>query len=116
MSDPTPRGSSPQTDPGPRPEHPLSRTPAPTDAAAVAAEATAEAQGRDEEIEDLDLPEDIDTAPDLDIEAPEADVAEQRQDLSPQRDEPVTAASFDADPADTTEQHRVVRQDEDDYR
>ena len=57
---------------------------------------------------------------DLDLEAPEADAAEQRAELLQQRDEPITARPSDrdgeADPADTAEQRRVVVEDEDDYR
>ncbi|MFD7867858.1 hypothetical protein [Streptomyces sp. NPDC057682] len=52
-----------------------------------------------------------------DQETPEADAAEQRADLSPQRDEPLTdVGRNDADEADAAEQARVVTQDEDDYR
>lgn len=57
---------------------------------------------------------------DLDLEAPEADAAEQRAELLQQRDEPITARPTDrdgeADPADTAEQRRVVVEDEEDYR
>ncbi|WP_327288882.1 hypothetical protein [Streptomyces sp. NBC_01198] len=57
---------------------------------------------------------------DLDLEAPEADSAEQQTELLQQRDDPVTARPSDqdeeADPADLAEQRRVVAQDEDDYR
>ncbi|NUP39545.1 MAG: hypothetical protein HOY76_21660 [Streptomyces sp.] len=53
----------------------------------------------------------------LDLEAPEADSAEQRTDLLQQRDEPVTSRPADRDgqanPADTAEQRRVVAVDED---
>jgi hypothetical protein len=51
----------------------------------------------------------------LDIEAPEADVAEQRrlvQAAEDQRDQ----TPFEVDPADAAEQSRVVDLDEDDYR
>lgn len=52
-----------------------------------------------------------------DIEAPEADAAEQHKDVAQHRDDPLT----DADPsvaneADLAEQARVVSLDEDDYR
>ncbi|MFG1809352.1 hypothetical protein [Streptomyces sp. NPDC049040] len=57
---------------------------------------------------------------DLDIEAPEADSAEQHTELLQHRDDPVTGRPSDrdgeADPADTAEQRRVVALDEDDYR
>ena len=52
-----------------------------------------------------------------DVEAPEADAAEQRTDWTQKRDDPMT----DADPsaaneADLAEQARVVSLDEEDYR
>lgn len=54
---------------------------------------------------------------DLELEAPEADSAEQRTDLLQHRDEPVTSRPADRDgeanPADTAEQRRVVALDED---
>ncbi|MFI0722636.1 hypothetical protein [Streptomyces sp. NPDC021224] len=55
---------------------------------------------------------------DLDLEAPEADSAEQRTDLLQHRDEPVTSRppadrDGEANPADTAEQRRVVAVDED---
>ncbi|MBM9507684.1 hypothetical protein [Actinacidiphila acididurans] len=57
---------------------------------------------------------------DLDLEAPEADAAEQHIDLLQQRDEPITQRPGDrveeADPADSAEQRRVVDLDEEDYR
>jgi hypothetical protein len=57
---------------------------------------------------------------DADLEAPEADRAEQHTELLQHRDDPVTARPSDrdgeADPADTAEQRRVVELDEDDYR
>lgn len=57
---------------------------------------------------------------DLDIEAPEADAAEQHVELLQHRDEPITERPSDkiaeANPADTAEQRRVVDLDEDDYR
>jgi hypothetical protein len=56
----------------------------------------------------------------LDLEAPEADSAEQHAELLQHHDEPVTARTSDrdaeADPADIEEQRRVVALDEDDYR
>ncbi|MDH6220065.1 hypothetical protein [Streptomyces pseudovenezuelae] len=56
-------------------------------------------------------------ATEIDVEAPEADAAEQHADVVPDRDEPLE----DVDPAraaeaDVIEQHRVVSLDEDDYR
>ncbi|MFE5403595.1 hypothetical protein ACFQ9Z_20065 [Streptomyces sp. NPDC056580] len=58
-----------------------------------------------------------DSAPEIDVEAPEGDAAEQHADIAPERDEPLT----DVDPtrgneADLIEQRRVVSLDEDDYR
>lgn len=51
-----------------------------------------------------------------DVEAPEVDAAEQRQDLLPQRDEPVNGdGSIEVNEADRLEQARVVEVDEDDY-
>jgi hypothetical protein len=54
----------------------------------------------------------------IDVETPEADSAEQRADLAPDRDDP---PATDTDPdsaneADRAEQSRVVALDEDDYR
>jgi hypothetical protein len=54
---------------------------------------------------------------DRDVEAPDADAAEQRADLAPDRDEPLTGVEPDrANEADLAEQARVVSHDEDDYR
>ncbi|MFI1411323.1 hypothetical protein ACH4Y0_15685 [Streptomyces sp. NPDC020707] len=56
-------------------------------------------------------------ATEVDVEAPEADAAEQRTDLAPRRDDPLTDADPDsASEADLAEQARVVELDEDDYR
>ncbi|MEX2968995.1 hypothetical protein [Streptomyces sp. C184] len=56
-------------------------------------------------------------ATDLDVEAPEADAAEQYADLAPQRDEPLTALDPDeANEADLVEQALVVETNEDEYR
>ncbi|MEU6310227.1 hypothetical protein [Streptomyces sp. NPDC047014] len=53
----------------------------------------------------------------LDDEAPEADVAEQRAELRPGEDDPLTGAGpDDAADGDAAEQARVVPLDEDDYR
>jgi hypothetical protein len=56
--------------------------------------------------------------PELDLEAPEADVAEQHTEAAP--DEPQdrlpTEIPLDADPADVSEQQREVGYDDDDYR
>ncbi|MFF4896881.1 hypothetical protein [Streptomyces sp. NPDC001068] len=66
-------------------------------------------------LDDL-LPEAQD-APEIDVEAPEGDAAEQRTDVTPSRDEPLTGADRDrANEADLIEQARVVSLDEDDYR
>jgi hypothetical protein len=56
-----------------------------------------------------------------DLEAPEADAAEQRFELLQHRDEPIIRRpgereAEEADPADAAEQRRVVHLDEDDYR
>ncbi|MEV7126072.1 hypothetical protein [Streptomyces sp. NPDC093260] len=53
----------------------------------------------------------------IDVEAPEDDAAEQKADIAPEEDDPLT----DVDPdrgseADLIEQARVVSLDEDDYR
>jgi rRNA maturation endonuclease Nob1 len=56
------------------------------------------------------------TAAEFDVEAPEADAAEQHADLAPRRDEALTDADPDvADVADSAEQARVVELNEDDY-
>ncbi|WP_151479061.1 hypothetical protein [Streptomyces albicerus] len=53
----------------------------------------------------------------FDVEAPEADAAEQHADLAPHRDDAVTGGDPDsANEADRVEQARVVELDEDDYR
>ncbi|GCD43204.1 hypothetical protein [Streptomyces paromomycinus] len=66
---------------------------------------------------DPDTFEDEAGASEIDVEAPEADAAEQQADLSPHRDDPLTGADPDsADEADRAEQARVVDLDEDDYR
>ncbi|MCM2576174.1 hypothetical protein [Streptomyces meridianus] len=53
----------------------------------------------------------------VDLEAPEADAAEQMTDLLPQEDQPLSDRDLeDANPADAIEQARVVGEDEDDYR
>ncbi|WP_280715057.1 hypothetical protein [Kitasatospora sp. MAP5-34] len=58
---------------------------------------------------------DDDQAPDP--EASEADLAEQHTGLTPTHDDPLTDLDpTAADPADVTEQSRVVELDEDDYR
>lgn len=66
---------------------------------------------------DPDTFEDGPDPDELDIEAPENDVAEQHLTLLQRRDEPLTGRELDeADPGDAAEQHRVVDLDEDDYR
>jgi hypothetical protein len=63
--------------------------------------------------ETLDEPNDTE----FDVEAPEADAAEQHADLAPRRDGPPTGDDPDsANEADRAEQARVVELDEDDYR
>lgn len=52
-----------------------------------------------------------------DVEAPEADAAEQHTNITPERDDPLTDADRNAaNEADLAEQARVVSLDEDDYR
>ncbi|ARP72192.1 hypothetical protein LK07_23225 [Streptomyces pluripotens] len=66
-----------------------------------------------EEIEDLEA----DVAPEVDVEAPEVDAAEQHADVTPDHDEPLTDVHPDrGNEADLIEQARVVSLDEDDYR
>ncbi|MFE9609002.1 hypothetical protein [Streptomyces sp. NPDC006012] len=69
---------------------------------------------------DPDVIEDLEAArgvPEIDVEAPEGDAAEQRADVAPERDTPLTDADRDrANEADLIEQARVVSLDEDDYR
>ncbi|TPQ16041.1 hypothetical protein [Streptomyces sporangiiformans] len=55
-------------------------------------------------------------AAEFDVEAPEADAAEQHADLSPHQDDLLTGSENDANEADRAEQARVVELDEDDYR
>ncbi|MER5528247.1 hypothetical protein ABT075_27280 [Streptomyces sp. NPDC002677] len=56
-------------------------------------------------------------APEIDVEAPEGDAAEQHTDIAPSRDDPLTGVDEDrANEADLIEQARVVSLDEDDYR
>ncbi|WP_336053212.1 hypothetical protein [Streptomyces sp. CA2R101] len=56
-------------------------------------------------------------ATEIDVEAPEADTAEQYADLAPQQDETVTVHDPDeANEADLAEQARVVELNEDEYR
>jgi hypothetical protein len=59
-----------------------------------------------------------DTDSDIDIEAPEADVAEQHTAAVPDepRDTAPEEVPLDADPADVSEQTREVGYDDDDYR
>lgn len=56
----------------------------------------------------------------LDLEAPEADAADQRIELLRHREEPITERPAEpvdeADPADVAEQRRVVDTGDDEYR
>ncbi|MET7684104.1 hypothetical protein [Streptomyces sp. NPDC005423] len=53
----------------------------------------------------------------LAVEAPEGDAAEQRAELTPERDDPLPSVDPEnANEADAVEQARVVSLDEDDYR
>jgi len=70
-----------------------------------------------EEIKDPEDYEAEDSATEFAVEAPEGDAAEQHQDVTPQRDAPLTGENTDrANEADLAEQARVVKLDEDDYR
>lgn len=58
-----------------------------------------------------------DEAPEIDVEAPEADAQEQLAEIAPYEDEALTIGDPDsADEADRAEQARPVALDEDDYR
>ncbi|MFF4030180.1 hypothetical protein ACFYZ2_10450 [Streptomyces sviceus] len=58
-----------------------------------------------------------DDAAEIAVEAPEGDAAEQRTDIAPDRDDPLTGVDPErANEADLVEQARVVSIDEDDYR
>lgn len=53
----------------------------------------------------------------VDLEAPEADAAEQMTEVLPQDELPLSDRDLEeANPADAVEQARVVEEDEDDYR
>ncbi|PZT68626.1 hypothetical protein DN402_12450 [Streptomyces sp. SW4] len=53
----------------------------------------------------------------IDVEAPDADAAEQHADVAPDRDDPLTGVDPDrGSEGDLAEQARVVSLDEDDYR
>lgn len=55
--------------------------------------------------------------PEVGVEAPEADAAEQHTDVAPRGDDPLTGVDPGrADEADMAEQARTVALDEDDYR
>ncbi|WFB07546.1 hypothetical protein LRS74_11140 [Streptomyces sp. LX-29] len=61
--------------------------------------------------------EDEEDATPIDVEAPEADAAEQQADLSPHRDDPLIGVDrASANDADRAEQARVVELNEDEYR
>ncbi|ARH93065.1 MULTISPECIES: hypothetical protein [Streptomyces] len=65
---------------------------------------------------DPDTFEDETDVTELDVEAPEADAAEQYTDIAPQRDEPLTEVTPEANEADLAEQARIVQINEDEYR
>lgn len=66
---------------------------------------------------DPDTFEDESDAAEFDVEAPEADTAEQYTELAPNEDEPLTGIDPDsANEADRIEQARVVELNEDEYR
>ncbi|MER6079590.1 hypothetical protein [Streptomyces sp. NPDC001833] len=68
---------------------------------------------------DPDVLDDLEAedAPEIGVEAPEGDAAEQHTDVTPSHDDPLTGVEPDrANEADLIEQARVVSIDEDDYR
>jgi hypothetical protein len=65
----------------------------------------------DDSVHEPDDPEDT-----MDIEAPEADSAEQSAVVGGASDEALPSPSFEVNEADAAEQSRVVELDEDDYR
>ncbi|MFE7546067.1 hypothetical protein [Streptomyces platensis] len=66
---------------------------------------------------DPDTFEDESDATEFDVEAPEADAAEQYADVTPHRDEPPATVDPDsANEADRAEQARIVELNEDEYR
>ncbi|QIY57456.1 hypothetical protein HEP86_26695 [Streptomyces sp. RPA4-5] len=66
---------------------------------------------------DPDTFKDESDATEFDVEAPEADAAEQYADVTPHHDEPpVTVDPDSANEADRAEQARVVELNEDEYR
>lgn len=67
--------------------------------------------------QDQDVDDELDEveSSELDIEAPEADAAEQRRPVHVAEDHR-DRTPFEVDPADAAEQSRVVDLDEDDYR
>lgn len=102
MSDTTPQGAGPGAPGGTDLDEALAVTPVPSDP---------------DDLEELEEQEAAEEGTEIDIEAPEADAQEQQQELLPHRDDPgMGHAGYDANPADATEQHRVVELDEDDYR
>ncbi|MEV6319467.1 hypothetical protein [Streptomyces sp. NPDC051776] len=61
--------------------------------------------------------DDADQPEEFDVEAPEADAAEQHAELVEQHDAPLDDHALEsANPADAAEQARVVELNEDDYR
>ncbi|WP_151771387.1 hypothetical protein [Streptomyces abyssomicinicus] len=64
-----------------------------------------------------DRQEQEEAVPEIDVEAPEHDAAEQQADVRPGKDDPVRGDAGDrASEGDLAEQARVVELDEDDYR
>ncbi|MEV6777426.1 hypothetical protein [Streptomyces syringium] len=61
--------------------------------------------------------EDDEEVTEFDVEAPEADAAEQHADIAPRRDGPQPPPAPDsANEADLLEQARIVEEEEDEYR
>lgn len=61
-------------------------------------------------------PEEVPAPEDLDLEAPEADVAEQRTEVVEEDEKVWEPVPDGVDPADRTDQRRVVTPDEEEYR
>ncbi|MEU8137876.1 hypothetical protein [Streptodolium elevatio] len=76
-------------------------------------ESTAPVDAPDARLED---PDEVPAPDDLDLEAPEADVAEQRTEVVDEDERVWEPVPDGVDPADGTDQRRVAGPDEDEYR